>query len=911
MTTSPTSGNKIKAYSTITCSSLMEMRDLLSRLDIPQIIDNERSTAIQTALDAQAEEIEILRKENQILSLSQQNQNSGFSKEIFKKFYSRFELFIDHFCHEEFEKMQKIKLVIDNCHQNIQNFNNVKSSEYQKEISNLQNEILLLRSQSEKNNNHTEMIQQINDLTSKLSKQTNEYNENMKIMKKAIEEKDSVINKMTTEMLSAKSYIEQLENQNKTNEDLLKEKNHQITLSLQNLGESDNKNNAFYEDIINKMKNESKKNEENYQNEINRIKQQLEERQNEFEKAEIQFQSSLNEKEEQLKNLLDSQNNLINQINKKQAEIIELKKQPAQNDQTQKLQDQILEYEKQIQTKEDLINSINDQAESKENQLKLKEIQISTLQRQLETSLSQDKDVQIQKLMDQTVQLNKEKNTLLTQNIDLKEEISNLKISCKKLEESKSLLSDANLQLNTRIEELEESLSTTHNSENLGDDNQITKLKDSIEQTRIKHAQQVKLLTEQIKSTIQTSDFVKEQYSKAQSENIELEKKLINATSSLNTLKISYSMAEHKIKSLEELNTHQETIIQKLTQSKEDVNSQYNELFQTYQDKNSQLERLNRIHTQFFNCEPSEVTNKLHELMEKISDLQHQSLSNSDLKREITLLRKNNSELQAQIQKKDEQLRSTLKKINLCREGKESEIVQQFRDDFSVLHSEYSKLIYEHQELKGKLFASENSFKEIQSKLIDQEKSYDELVKKTEKFDLYEFITQGLIDFLSSLSSNLISSLIHSSIIQERLTSVDSLLVQLNKKHFSHIQIEKPWSSFCQKIYTSMMFDPVSSVETHSQKLIEIIEYNLTIINQKTEKNESKMNSIIEKLPQTIEPRHQSSTKTRQSLYERSLKSDVKGNGHYATPSFKIKNNNPFARNAPSTTREPKSKNVD
>lgn len=876
--------SKLKTYTGLVISTINENKKLRSNIDIPQLIDKERTFAIQNTLNKQDEEIKNLRQENQILLSQYQNQNNNEKiineqKQFLNNFKSNANTFLEHFneFHKAFKdqedaKINQISQIINKCEYQItklrsfiQNFSNstdLQSKENQ--ILQLQKDVFDLQTQNQAI--HTEFTKANDELKNLLqSAETNNNVNNSLIneLKRQIDEKDQTILSLQNQNHEKDSKIQNL--QSLVNQDYDESESFNFTAHSSNSPFSGSLSHKTIETLNSK---------------IDELKASLNEKDLYIQKALNDFQ---NEK-----------NSLLFQIQQKDFQINELKSKSIDNQSISLLKGKIEEITKDNQIKDD---------------------EISSLKHQLSISNSNYKEDHFKSLSSQLLSISEE-------NLKLKEDIQYLHNSnqkyldqIKNLQDSKSLLNNTNLDLNARIDDLEAKLSQAQNQIQNISPNQSTEIQE-MQKLHEQDDQKIKSLINQVQETFRHSEKVKNELTLVQKENEQLQNQnLINETN-LKSVQFSNSLLEKKLKNQEEISNQKDITIQQLTDSKNELNERYEKLTELHINLKQQFEQSNKKFSIILGCPPdiNEIAKQLTSSIEKLADLQSAVAINNESKKEIAYLRQINDDLSNQLQRKEEIIQSTLGKINLCRDGKESEVVKKFNQDFSELNTEYSNLIEEHKKLKNQLFFSDSKYKEIESKLIDQQKINEELLKKEEKIELYEFVTSHFIDLLSSLSSSLISPLIQvSPVHKRRLSAVYDLRVQLKKKNFSSDQIIPTWESFCSAIQESFSFDPFESIKSNVDRLDFIIKTKMNLIGQKINENQQKMDQIVKNSSvlkyQTV---RSSRKKPILSVYEKSLKSPLELSGSSYTPREKFSLNtpltkvNPLARKEPQNSFEPK-----
>ena len=828
MNSSANESSQIKNYSVLMSSSLFEMRKALSKSDIPSILEKEKSTAIQNALDAQAQEIENLRRENQILSKTNNDNHYDYS------------------------------------------FVSNKIIEFSQHLFNIFNGLI-----TNQMNQFITFEDTVNNCLNKMSKSKQMYELKIKEYKELYEMNMNKSKQIyESNMLKSKELYESLKTEK---EKLQKEKD--SNSQLQN-------------------------------DEINSYKKMIQDQDSEIQK----FQEELLKKNELILKL----QNELNQFKKNSTSTISTS--PIDNNEFQKVNKELSEYKIKVEEmKKESIDYVK--------QIDNKNAEIDSLKHLLSDSISNDKDIAINNLYKQIEKLNNT-NQSLTENINV------IKSQKEALEKSKSQLNDTNLSLLGKIEELESYISSHPNQENINDTNslqkaesQVKQLQESIEKMKTQHSQQVYVLNNQIKETFKHSEDIKNQLVESNRQKSELERKLHSITSQFTVLQLNYNLNEKKLQDIENHYNHQDSMVKDLIQSKDSLNLNLTEIIKQFGNLKSRFNRICSTISRFFDIEISEsddvddldkITEKLHETMSKLSDSQHHTLINAQLERELKLVRQANDDLRIQKKKTEERLQSALERIqiitNQSADGSDigSEIIKKLSEDFRLLNNEYTKLIEEHNQLNSKMLINEMNYKEIESKLNNEEKNNENLRKKTEKFDLYEFISMKFLNYLSALSSTLISSIIHNSGVQESISYIDDLLIQLKKNDFSVENAIQPWERFCEHVTDALLsFDPESKTQNYSnirekhEKIQQLINDFFNTIFKKLSENEKKMNHLIFTTSnlnininfQSYPHKTPKAQIERKPLYDISLKTPA---------SFKLKNKFSSKRNYPRMIQEPK-----
>lgn len=859
--TSPSDQSKIKTYSALLSSSFSEMKKLMCNNDLPQILDRERSISLQNTLNAQAEEINNLQQENKIL-LSQQNdqleqnhqkdEQSKFLNIFITKantFLERYNEFIKVIIEKEDEKilqiMNKYKLQI----QRINNFlqtvhNNAGMQAKDNQIIQLQRNINELQVQNSTINSlNLQLTQKNSDLQISLqnAENNNSINNNLiNQLNKQVAEKNELINSL------------QHQNQEKDNQIIAFQKN----FNTQNLSNTQSSNpDSEYSESFNFtiQDNNSSLPDTNNQKAIDTLNLKID-----------QLQNSINEKKLMIKDLnqiIDDskaeKDLLLSQIQQKDNEINKLRINSIDSKSVVLLKQKIEEM-------------------TKENQYKDNEI--SNLQHQIQISSSSLKDDQIQSLSLHV-------HSLADENSKLKEDIQSIQNSnnlfleqIKNLQESKSSLNNINLDLNAKIDELETRLNQAQSTIS-PPSNEIQEMKELLAKNSERDSQKIKSLLQQVKDTLEHSERVKNELKSVQNENAKLQNQIQTIEARMKSIQFTNSQLQNKLKNSDETINQKELIIQQLSNSKDELNQRYEELIETHISLKNQFEQLNKTFSTILGCspDPQEISRQLTDSIEKLANLQYSVVSNNEIKKEVELLRRQNNDLNNRLIKKEEILQSTL---NLCQDGKESEVVKKMKENFTDLNQEHSKLIEEHKQLQRKMFLSESSYKEIESKLIDQKNINEELMKKSEQIELYEFVTSHFIELLSDLSKALITPTYSiSELHQKRSLSVDNLLAQLKKRHFSSDEAISYWNSFSTVVQESLVFDPTEEITSFS--------------NQKPKSPLSSSHKPSIPLYHRLNQSESSMTPTQSNLNIDRLSPNI------------ITRTNPLARDSPSTNFEP------
>lgn len=883
--------SKVKAYSGLLISSIKDNQKLRSNINIPQLIDKERTLAVQNTLDAQAEEIKNLRQENQIILSQQQNQdkneNNTNDLQFLNSFASKTNIFLEHF--DEFlkafkeqedlkinsisQQINKYKFKLTGIIQNFPNLTDLQSKENQ--LLQLQKNIVDLQKQNDT----------VNSINSQLVKTNNELKSLLQNAEYSNSSNSNLINELQKQVNEKDELIITLQRQNQEKDEKISSFRNSQTKSspsLINQEYDDSESFNFTAHDSNPLVDSTS------QKTIETLNAQID-----------QLKANLNEKDDYIQKVLsESQNeksSLLLQIQQKNLEIDGLKSSSIDNRSILLLNQKIDEITKENQLKDDEINSLKQQ--------------IST---------AKYRDDQIKSLSTHVV-------SLADENSQLKEEIQNaqnlnqrFKEQIKTLQESKSLLNSANLDLNAKIDDLEVKLSQYQNqaqSPVKTQTNEIQEMKELLE----KDNQKIKSLVKQVQDAFDHNEKIKNELISAQQENAELQNQnQINETQ-MKSIQFSNSRLESKLKNQEEINNQKDIAIQQLTDSNNELNERYEKLVDSHVTLKQQFEQSNINFSKILGCSPeiNEITKQLTSCIERLKELQSSVVVNNDAKKEIAYLRQYSEHLNNQLKKKEEIIQSTLGTINLCRDGKESEVVKKYSQDFSELNSEYSNLIEEHKKLQNQMFLADSKYKEIESRLIDQQKINQELNRKAERIELYEFVTTHFIDFLSILSSSLISPLIQvSPVHKKRLSAVDNLRVQLKKKNFSSDRIIPSWDNFCSVIQESFAFDPVESINTNIGRIDYVIKTKMNLICKKIAENQKQIEQISNKslFLKSNEAYivKRSKKKPLLSLYEKSMKSPLDHSGspyiHREKLSSKtpIVRANPLARKDPQNTFEPR-----
>lgn len=881
-------------------SSFAEMRKVQRKADLPQILDKERTLSIQNTLDTYKEENENLRQE--LLLLQQKNQEgSDIEKQnqlinIFKSkannFLEVFNEFYKAFIEQENTQINQISQTLDRYKFQIQQINelipgisndaDLQSKE--SKILQLQKDIINLQSQS----------QTINSLNTQYTEENNELKDLLRSAENTNNLNNDLINELKAELNEKNQLIESLQQQNQEKDEKIQSMQAKSSQSSLNQDYDDSGSFNFTMQDINSSLTDS-----NSQKNIEILNSKID-----------QLQSIINEKDTIIANLNkmlnESQNektSLLSSIQQKDFEISKIKTNSIDNRSATLLQQKLDEITRENQIKDEEINS---------------------LKHQISISASAYRDDQIKSLSSHVV-------SLADENTQLKEEIQKVQNSnrnylekIQNLQDAKSLLSNTNLDLNARIDDLEARLNqsqknATSNTSN-NQSNEIQKMKELFERNKEQDNQKINSLLKQVQETLNYSEKVKNDLISVRKENAQLQSQIQLFETNLRSTQFTNSILEKKIKTAEESNNQKEMLIQQLTDSKKDLKQRYEELIESNVNLKNQFDQSNKRISSILGCRPdiNEILRNLTSTFEKLIDLQSAVVFNNDAKKEIDYLRQANLNLNNRLKKKEEINQSNLSKIKMCIDGNDSsDVVKKITDDFRELNTEYSNLIEEHKKLQDQMFLSESAFKEIESKLIDQKKINEELLKKSEKIDLYEFVTSHFIDFLSSLSSSLISPLIQDSFVhKKRLSAVDNLRVQLKKKNFSIDRVIDPWDNFCSVVHESFVFDPIEGVKSNIDHVMYTIDNKMGLIFQRINENKQRIDKLAGKKTSvdtnaTNTNIGSSKIKTGLSLYQRSLRDpDLFTKTPAAlrerlarTPIMK---SNPLARDSPNNILEPK-----
>jgi septal ring factor EnvC (AmiA/AmiB activator) len=390
---------------------------------------------------------------------------------------------------------------------------------------------------------------------------------------------------------------------------------------------------------------------------------------------------------------------------------------------------------------------------------------------------------------------------LANENSALKQRVVELTQSLKSTTKAKSVLNSANLELNSRIEELEMRITNPQAISEINQQQQIRELTQSLARSHEMYQERIKLLGEQLSAAMNHADGIKTQLSESQAETIELHRKLVIGSSELASASRRSRALQSKSEDHEREIAHQKEVISQIEAQKAELQANWQHLLEQHQrqasDKDIFLASLSGV----FGCDASDVALRISDLLTELGRCKGQISECVEKERENSLLRSRNASLEQRLALANEQIEGFVRRIELQKSGKESEIVNQIQSDFLKLKTVNAELYNEYIKQEEQLFRVEKSLSQTAARLEEQQKANQELSERLSRFESYEFSVNQFAVLLGELSSRMLSSLTANGARQRQLEAVDSLVIELRQRHFSAERARAPWITFSAVLF--------------------------------------------------------------------------------------------------------------